>query len=73
MNTNHDMLQESVIFPHLDQETGENDCSEDSEMCEDDDCDNEPMDSFDGSDDENALASAGHGEDESYGCFGGDE
>ena len=44
---------------------------------QDDDCeddrfdDNEPVGSLDGSDDEEAMASAGHGEDESYGCFGG--
>lgn len=35
--------------------------------------DGEPLGSFDCSDDAEALASAGYGTDEDYGCFGGED
>jgi hypothetical protein len=44
---------------------------DDETSCEGDD--GEPMGSFDSSDDAEALASAGYGTDEDYGCFGGED
>ncbi len=55
--TNFDMLEESVMFPEMDIEfPGDHDDDE-----------SEPLESFDGSDDGDALASAGMGTDEDYG------
>ncbi len=60
----HDMMQESVLWPWIDDPSEE---TTDEGYC--DDCYDESMDG----DHESGLASAGWGTDEDYGDFGGDD
>jgi hypothetical protein len=71
---NDDMLQESVLFPHLDQLPEGGDVQKEYPLNDEDE---EPDHSEDGMSDVEAdadtLRSCGWGTDEDYGCFGGDE
>jgi hypothetical protein len=73
INDEHDMIQETILFPWVDDapmegdDTSEHDGEVDEEEGED-----EPNDSMDG-DHDSAMASAGFGTDEDYGYFGGNE
>ena len=66
MNTNDDMLQESIIFPNIDQENLPESIGDDDTFPDEDDMEDNMTDV---EADADALASAGQGTDEDYRCF----